>query len=192
MRRRVSLISLLLLAVALAVALIVAPGAATAAPVTKTAAAAASVVKSSSLGQFPPTFAGPAATGCVSVGCALLTGPFPSPSTASLTPSAVSPAARAAARHLPETPSHPQALPLPTRQRRGRADPVIPAVSCQPLGPGCDRISTSGGGATGVKGLNAVDSATLSTNQLFPRDAEPPDQGLCAGNGYVVEDNNIG
>ena len=36
----------------------------------------------------------------------------------------------------------------------------VPSVSCVPLGPGCDSISTSAGGATGVKGLNAVDSAS--------------------------------
>jgi len=42
-----------------------------------------------------------------------------------------------------------------------------------------------------VKGLNAVDSATQSTNVLG-QDIEPADQGICAGNGYVVETNNIG
>ena len=41
-----------------------------------------------------------------------------------------------------------------------------------------------------MKGLNAVDSGTLPTNPLG--DIEPADQGLCAGNGYVVETNNIG
>jgi hypothetical protein len=48
----------------------------------------------------------------------------------------------------------------------------------------------SGGGSVGVKGLNAVDSGTLPTNPLG--DIEPADQGLCAGNGFVVEANNIG
>ena len=66
-----------------------------------------------------------------------------------------------------------------------------PTVSCQPLGPGCDRISLFPGGAIGVKGLDAVDSAKQSTN-VTQTDIEPPDQGLCAGNGYVVEDNNLG
>jgi hypothetical protein len=42
------------------------------------------------------------------------------------------------------------------------------------------------GRATGVNGINAVDSATLSTNVAIG-DIEPPDQGLCAGNGSVVE-----
>ena len=42
-----------------------------------------------------------------------------------------------------------------------------------------------------MKGLNAVDSGELSTNLLIG-DIEPADQGLCAGNGYVVETNNIG
>jgi hypothetical protein len=55
------------------------------------------------------------------------------------------------------------------------------------LGPGCDIISLSSGGATGVKGLNAVDSGNILGGDL-----EPADQGLCAGNGYVVETNNVG
>lgn len=38
-----------------------------------------------------------------------------------------------------------------------------------------------------MKGLNAVDSG-----KILGSDIEPADQGLCAGNGYVVEDNNIG
>ena len=48
----------------------------------------------------------------------------------------------------------------------------------------------SAGGAVGVKGLNAADSGTLATNLVG--DIEPADQGLCAGNGDVVETNNIG
>jgi hypothetical protein len=96
----------------------------------------------------------------------------------------------------------PQTMPLPDlRQlhlsaaqgrllRANSPSNPLPSVSCEPLGPGCDRISTASGGATGVKGLNAVDSASLPTNPLG--DIEPPDQGLCAGNGFVVETNNIG
>ena len=140
-------------------------------------------VTTSSLGTFSPTFTGPAATGCAS-GCNLLTGPFPAPSTAHL-----------AASQAPNGQSlpRPRALPLlrphvPAPSRGTAA--VIPTVSCQPASAGCDTISTSAGGAVGVKGLNAVDSASLATNPLG--DIEPPDQGLCAGNGYVVETNNIG
>jgi hypothetical protein len=187
MRGRVALLSILSL-LSLSVALIVAPQGATAAPAktTKTSAQTGAV-QSSSLGNFRPTFAGPAATGCASAGCSLLTGPIHTPSTASVSSSriAADPAAEAGSHH-------PQALPLPVFPRRSGSDPVPPTVSCRPLGPGCDAISASSGGATGVKGLNAVDSGTLSTNVLLPRDIEPPDQGLCAGNGYVVEDNNIG
>ena len=80
-------------------------------------------------------------------------------------------------------------IPDPALAKKG-PDPAPPTVSCAPLGSGCDRISLSADGATGVKGINAVDSGTLSTNPLG--DIEPADQGLCAGNGYVVEDNNIG
>ena len=38
-----------------------------------------------------------------------------------------------------------------------------------------------------MKGLNAVDSG-----KVLGVDIEPADQGLCAGNGYVVEANNVG
>ncbi len=78
-------------------------------------------------------------------------------------------------------------MPSHSRLHPAAADPAPPTVSCQPLGPGCDHISLSSGGAIGVKGLNAVDSGTL-----LGFDIEPADQGLCAGNGYVVEDNNLG
>jgi len=68
---------------------------------------------------------------------------------------------------------------------------TLPTISCQPLSAGCDTVSSSSGGATGVKGLNVIDSTDLSTN-LVVGTIEPADQGLCAGNGYVVETNNIG
>ena len=194
MRGRVALLSLLSM-LSLAVALVVAPGGATAAPVTKTTSARTSAVTSSSLGKFSPTFTGPAATGCASAGCALLTGPFPTPSTAGLTASSSAKAAAAAAD--PASDAH-HAMPSPAGRNAdtsagatvGADPPVTPApiVSCP--GPGCDSISTSAGGAVGVKGLNAVDSGTLPTNPLG--DIEPADQGLCAGNGFVVETNNIG
>ena len=187
MRRPVALVSLL----SLPVVLLSAAGAATAATGSHTVARS-SAVTTSSLGTFKPTFAGTAATGCARA-CSLLTGPLNTPSTA------------AAARAHPATGQsgtkpRAHAMPLPdirhihitAAQRRlltGSSFPV-PSVSCRPLGPGCDRISTSKGGATSVKGLNAVDSAEHTTNPN--NNVEPPDQGLCAGNGSVVETNNIG
>jgi hypothetical protein len=171
-----------------------------------------STVTSSSLGTFKPTFVGTAATGCTT-GCHLLTGPFVSPSTASFTAGsakakAATRAARAAmkarnaaAAKLANLSSRAHALPSPmvaktglgglsARSRAAAAAPVPPSVSCDPLRSGCDKISLSADGAKGVKGLNAVDSGTLSTNPNG--DIEPADQGLCAGNGFVVEDNNLG
>src|SRR6202161_515085 len=193
-RRLFALLSLL----SLPVALIVLSGGAASARVatTTTTVKATSTVTSSSLGTSSPTFTGPAASGCATAGCSLLTGPFPSPSTANLPTSP--PGATAAAKNA-ATPKQlaaaatdgPHAMPSPVFKRDG-ADPTPPTVSCQPLGPGCDPISTSAGGAKGVKGLNAVDSGTLSTNILVPPDIEPADQGLCASNRYVVETNNIG
>jgi hypothetical protein len=143
------------------------------------------VVSSSSLGEFSPSFAGPAATGCDSNGCSLLTGPFFSPA---VEPSATSAVERSAHSYhaFPEFDERRYA-------RMPRAEIAIspPTVSCEPLGPGCDSIDTSSGGAAGVRGLNAVDSAEQATNVLG-LNVEPPDQGLCAGHGYVVEPNNLG
>jgi len=159
--------------------------------------AAASTATSSSLGQFSPTFAGPAATGCDYYGCSLLTGPFFSPSTAPLAageqPQVANPRAGSSILTIPHV------MPEPGARRYSRlpynaaaaAAVTPPTVSCEPLGPGCDSISFSAGNAVGVKGLNAVDSASQSTNVLGV-DIEPADQGLCAGNGYVVEANNLG
>jgi hypothetical protein len=158
-----------------------------------TSGEASSNATTSSLGEFSPTFVGTAATGCNNPGCSLLIGPFFSPSTASYTPDAAVPHAAAAAALSATGASapRPRALPFPRPPRPAGADPTPPTVNCQPLGPGCDRVSLSSGGAVGVKGINAVDSATQSTNVL-QQDIEPADQGLCAGNGYVVETNNLG
>src|SRR5690242_6970093 len=189
-RRRVALVSLL----SLPVVLLGATGGATVATASPTGARSAAVT-TSSLGMFKPTFAGTAATGCATA-CQLLTGPLNTPSVAA--------AARAHAATSQGSAAKPRAhvMPLPdirhihlsAAQRRlltthSPSFPV-PSVSCAPLGRGCDQISTSTGGATSVKGLNAVDSAEHTTN-IF-NNVEPPDQGLCAGNGFVVETNNIG
>ena len=184
-RRAIALLSVL----SLPVALVALAGGAAAAPIAKAASSHVSAVTSSSLGQYSPTFVGPAATGCS--GCSLLSGPFRTPSTANLSSSG--PAADATTLNPSRAmlaPNHysnhlMQAAPDPA------SDPVIPTVSCRPLGPGCDTVSRSSGGAVGVKGVNAVDSATLSTNVLG-FDIEPGNEGLCAGNGYAVEYNNIG
>ena len=173
-------------ALTLSIPLVVGSAGAAAAPVVSGTGVHASAVTSTSLGQSAPTFAGPAATGCNSPGCSLLTGPFVSPaitsssSVGTATPRPSSGAARSDHHHV---------VPAP-RLHHAASTVAPPAVSCQPLGSGCDAISSSAGGAVGVKGLNAVDSSGLSTN--FIGDIEPPDQGLCAGNGYVVEANNIG
>jgi len=177
-RYKIALLSLLTLPAMLLVA-VGAP--ATAAP----HLSAAGAVTSSNLGSFKPTFTGPAATGCASPGCHLLTGPFRTPSTAHLSAGQT----RAGAAKSQDRAG---ALPLirPRVPHVNGPTVTIPTVSCQPLRPGCDTISSFAGGAASVKGINAVDSATHTAN-IF-KDVEPPDQGLCAGNGSVVEANNIG
>ncbi|HEV2360860.1 MAG TPA: hypothetical protein VGS21_04075, partial [Acidimicrobiales bacterium] len=156
-----------------------------------------STASSSQIGPGAPTFVGPAAAPCP--GCSLLSGPIRTSlgGAASVRPASGPPAARPASGPSAARPDGVRVLPPPMLVRPGagklasEAAPVIPGVSCDPLGPGCDAISTSSGGATGVKGLDAVDSASLPSN-VAVGDIEPPDQGLCAGHGYVVETNNIG
>jgi hypothetical protein len=159
------------------------------------ASATPSGVTSSSLGSYTPTFVGPAATGCAS-GCTLLSGPFVSPSFESVTSNA---AAVAGPLSLSATSSFaPHIMPSPVLRQPAHASQALallsplalavpPTVSCDPWGPGCDRVSSSTGGAVGVKGLNAVDSGAI-----FGGDIEPADQGVCGGNGYVMEANNQG
>lgn len=162
-------------------------GAAGSRPRALRAQAAAAKVTSTSLGTYSPTFAGPAATGCAS-SCQLLTGPFTEPSTAGTSASAPQTSAPLpdSARALPSP-----RVPAPASGNRAATTmPIIPSVSCVPLGPGCDTISSSAAGAVGVKGIDAVQSARHTPN--IYKDVEPPDQGLCAGNGYAVEANNIG
>jgi hypothetical protein len=148
------------------------------------------VVGSTTLGQFSATFAGPAATGCDAYGCSLLTGPFFSPSTAAFASVGPNARARSGMRAIPRTASEFDAMRF-ARLPHSELAIAPPSVNCEPQGPGCYAINSSSGGAVGVKGLNAVDSGEQSTNVLG-LDIEPPDQALCAGNGYVVESNNLG
>jgi hypothetical protein len=190
MRRRLAVLSLSVLVVGLLGGTSAASG--------STKKVRAHAASTTTLGPSSPTFVGPAATGCKKKGCSLLTGPFVTSSTASAASANLTSGPNAAARL-----SRPHAMPGPTAASHRAASvraaaaptPVIPTVRCQPLGAGCDSISTSAGGATGVNGLNAVDSAessSLAPPPGLPVDIEPPDQGLCAGSGDVVETNNIG
>jgi hypothetical protein len=61
---------------------------------------------------------------------------------------------------------------------------VPPTISCI---SGADCVYPWASSATSALGLNAVNSGAL-----YGEDVEPPDQGLCAGNGYVIDLLNIG
>ncbi len=152
----------------------------------------------SAIGPVSPTFVGPAAAPCP--GCSLLSGPN---STSLASSSAVSssavPTGGSAASGASGRSDHPRALPAPRpwvahpsrHAATSTADPTVPTVSCNPPSAGCDAVNNTAAGARGVKGLDAVDSASLPTNTTVG-DVEPPDQGLCAGHGFVVESSNIG
>ena len=85
----------------------------------------------------------------------------------------------------------------------GKVDPpasstIPPTVSCSGFGsftaPGCDQISTHSDGAkTNPFGLNAYNNLqNAQTLGAKYGTIEPPDQGLCTGNGYVLEVENQG
>ena len=71
------------------------------------------------------------------------------------------------------------------------ATPTVsfPTVSCAPRGPGCDAISTSKARGTTT---NPLGLAATANGGVYGFDIEPADQGLCAGNGFVIESINIG
>ena len=133
-------------------------------------------------GSLSPTYLGPASQ-------VLLKGPMRT------LPQVVSPAVHStlptSAANLPSTNAKPGAV------EAGTVGPstcityvncfILPLpISCTTVGTGCDTLSGASP-ATSAPGLNAVDSGGL-----YGTDIEPPDQGLCAGAGYVVEALNLG
>lgn len=90
---------------------------------------------------------------------------------------------------------HPSDIPDPGKPGLNKhssaassSNSAIPTVSCAPALVGCDTISSSSGGAT----TNPHAMAAPDNPLLYGEDVEPPDQGLCAGNGFVMESINIG
>jgi len=65
---------------------------------------------------------------------------------------------------------------------------VPPTVNCQSPVGGCANINLGSGGAKS----NPYALSAVSDNSQFGGVVEPPDQGLCAGNGYVMEVENQG
>jgi hypothetical protein len=84
----------------------------------------------------------------------------------------------------PSGPVIPYLNPKPNAVDPSPSPTIPPTVNCLG-GSGCDSISLSSDGVTSNPySMNAVTST--------PFTVEPPDQGLCAGNGYVVEMLNQG
>lgn len=68
---------------------------------------------------------------------------------------------------------------------RAKAPNTVPTAPANPAPSG---MAASNPGLTGFPGLNHVDSRSASNGNQYS--LEPPDQGLCVGNGYVVEGVN--
>ena len=92
--------------------------------------------------------------------------------------------------------AHPTNLPIPSKEgaRHLRSDAASAAKSkFPPPEPQVESdtvVSFQARGFQGFSGLNHVDQRTANQGNQFS--IEPPDQGLCAGNGYVVETvNNV-
>lgn len=93
------------------------------------------------------------------------------------------------------TPRHTN-LVIPTKEMaRQRQNAEAPAASStfpppEPVVEGDAVVDFQAAGFEGFSGLNHVDQRTANGGNQFS--IEPPDQGLCAGNGYVVETvNNV-
>ncbi|HXQ92948.1 MAG TPA: hypothetical protein VN739_08065 [Nitrososphaerales archaeon] len=70
--------------------------------------------------------------------------------------------------------------------RNFESGPNAPAAAFVPPVVSASNIVNNPGKATTAKGVNAFDSGSVNGF-----DVEPPDQGLCAGNGYVIDVINL-
>jgi hypothetical protein len=72
------------------------------------------------------------------------------------------------------------------------ARPASASAALQPPSPAGIPVVSSPGAATGFNGLSHADQRTAGTGNYVDTQfsLEPPDQGLCVGNGFVVEPVN--
>ena len=64
-----------------------------------------------------------------------------------------------------------------------------PVITVAPAASGAATVSSAPSGVLGAAGLNHFDNRTADGGNNFS--IEPPDQGLCVGNGYVLEAVNL-
>jgi hypothetical protein len=89
----------------------------------------------------------------------------------------------------PSTSSQPGG-PVATRDFSTSSPTTTPSVPTLP--PGQAASLGGAGGSVSARGLNAFDSGQANVIPGFgPLDIEPPDQGLCVGNGYALETINL-
>ena len=135
-----------------------------------------------------PTSVGPASSVLLPSGPTRVY-PFSSVSTTLSTDQPASSAPTSVPYHnpKPEVSANPGGVSTSVSTGASSSPSVPPTVNC-PSGSGCDTVSLGAGHGsqllTNPFALNAVDSQ--------PFTVEPPDQGLCAGNGYVMEALNQG
>jgi hypothetical protein len=184
-RKKIGLVSLALLAVLLASGALTTSGAASFASASSTTTTSNQTLSSpmttstQNLPSSTPTFVGNA--GSFLSGPFYVSSAFSGPASGSSGSSGVN----AASHPLTSGNDGPVATPKDTPQSP-------PSVNCKSSSSGCDTVSTSSGGATtNLFALNSVDSFNIGTLP-FQYTIEPPDQGLCASNQYVVEVLNIG
>jgi hypothetical protein len=123
-----------------------------------------------------------------------IAGPGATPTSGSTTLPATVPASQ-----MPRTPDAGDDASATTTKKSSlshtskKANPINPTVAGQPVsGPTSNLSSTVAGSDAYDQGI--THPAYSSTNVPLPLpgvDIEPPDQGVCAGNGYVMEINNM-
>jgi hypothetical protein len=79
-----------------------------------------------------------------------------------------------------DTLNQPTAPNIDRDQHTNAKDPTAPSTNPNPTGN-----AVTPGSATGFQGLDHYDTRTRDGGNAFS--LEPPDQGLCVGNGYVLE-----
>jgi hypothetical protein len=87
--------------------------------------------------------------------------------------------------------AHHTNLTIPDKHGAGPANSALKTAAFPPPEPVAESdtlVSFQSSGFQGFNGLSHVDQRTANSGNQFS--LEPPDQGLCAGNGYVVETVN--
>ena len=101
------------------------------------------------------------------------------------------PVSKSAARAVPRAPSRDTGTAVTFSHHRATGRPA--RAGLRPPSPPGTPVASGPGAATGFNGLSHLDQRMAGTGSYANTQPslEPPDQGLCVGNGFVVEPINV-